>query len=64
MTDPLRDIARQVDELRKEQQAGAVGHYKEQREIGLHTLSMLLVMLCGLVGGLLWALAQRYWPSP
>ena len=33
MTDPLRDIARQLDQLRKEQQARAVGHDKNQREI-------------------------------
>jgi hypothetical protein len=64
MSDRLRDIARQLDQLRKEQEAPALAHYKNQREIGLHTLSMLVVMLCGLVGGLLWALAERYWPSP
>ena len=65
MTDPPPDIASQLDQLCKEQQARAADKKREsQSEIGPHTLRMLLVILCGLVGGLIWALAERYRPSP
>ena len=61
--DRLRDIAHQLDQLRKEQQARAID--ENQRDVvGLHTLSMLLAILCVLFVGLLWALAERYWASP
>jgi hypothetical protein len=63
--DPLRDIASQLDELRTEQQARAADKKREnQRDIGLHTLSVLLVIICVLIVGLLRILAERHWTSP
>jgi hypothetical protein len=63
--DPLRDIASQLDELRTEQQARAADKKREnQRDIGLHTLSVLLVIICVLIVGLLRIVAEGHWTSP